>query len=115
MVLVGSACSLGSRGAATTADVPESSPTPLPPPQSLSTSPEPVASPSPRSAVQPGAIAPLASPSPAAANPAPAADEKVKVANTGGDGANMRSTPATSGSLVKTIPEGTELTVIGAD
>jgi uncharacterized protein YgiM (DUF1202 family) len=112
ILLVGPACS---RGSAPTAEAPESTPTPLPPPQSLSLSPEPAASPSPRAADQPGAIAPLASPSPAAASPAPAADEKVKVANTGGDGANMRSTPATSGALVKTIPEGTELTVIGPD
>jgi hypothetical protein len=37
------------------------------------------------------------------------------VANTGGDGANMRAEPATTGALVKTIPEGTELTVIGPD
>ena len=36
--------------------------------------------------------------------------------NTGGDGANMRAEPAaTTGALVRTIKEGTELDVVGAD
>jgi hypothetical protein len=59
---------------------------------------------------------PEASPSPAAENPG-AADEakKVKVKESDGTGANLRDKPGQTGTVVKTIPEGTELEVIGED
>jgi hypothetical protein len=117
LLLVGSACSFGSREAPV-AEAPEASPTLLPPPRS-SSSPEPdiVASPSPSAAVAAAASpTPIAPPNPAvAAKPAAPAEEHVKVANTGGDGANMRAEPATTGALVKTVAEGTDLLVIGPD
>lgn len=39
---------------------------------------------------------------------------KVLVANTGGAGLRMHSTPSTSGSVVATLPDGTQLSVTGA-
>jgi hypothetical protein len=74
----------------------------------------------------PGAPSPVAAaPSPAAAakptngsEPAttPAANgERVRVFNTDGTGANMRERPGSTAPVVKTVEEGAELTVIGAD
>ena len=41
--------------------------------------------------------------------------EQVKVGDTGGTGANMRERPGAAGQIVKTVPEGAVLTVVGAD
>jgi hypothetical protein len=40
---------------------------------------------------------------------------QVQVGNTQGDGANLRRDPSQSGDRIKTIPEGTLLTVVGPD
>ena len=73
--------------------------------------------------IAPGAAGP--SPAPAekpAAGPAPAPaakpaanGERVKVVNTGDTGANMRERPGATAPVVKTVPEGAVLQVIGAD
>jgi len=113
LVLIGSACSLGS-GGSTAAEAPAASPTTLPPPKPF-TSPEPELAGSPSPGPVPGAILPITQPGAPAASPPPAAEERVRVANTGGTGANMRAEAATTGALVRTVPEGTELVVIGPD
>lgn len=61
-----------------------------------------------------------ASPTPGtvAGAPSPAAKpagEQVKVAESGGTGVNMRERPGAAGPVIKTVPEGTVLLVIGAD
>ena len=82
------------------------------------------------SSPEPGAVAPPGG-SPVAAAPAapptripppnlnptsPAGSgERVKVVNTEGQGANMRAEPSPSGTLVRTVQEGTELDAIGAE
>jgi hypothetical protein len=43
------------------------------------------------------------------------AGEQVKVADTGGSGANMRERPGPTGPVIKTVPEGTVLRVVGPD
>ncbi|MCC7370119.1 MAG: SH3 domain-containing protein [Chloroflexi bacterium] len=73
----------------------------------------------------PGAPGPSASPATAAPAEQPSAGgqpaskptngEKVKVVNTGETGANMRERPGATAPVVKTVPEGTVLQVIGAD
>jgi len=72
---------------------------------------------------QPGASpAPGASPSPGtgtvispAASPSPAAGTRLKIANTEGQGANMRRTPSTTAPIVRTLAEGTVVDAIGAE
>jgi hypothetical protein len=59
---------------------------------------------------------PEASPAPAADNPGAATEaNKVKVKESDGTGANLRDKPGQTGTVVKTIPEGTVLEVIGED
>jgi SH3-like domain-containing protein len=41
--------------------------------------------------------------------------KKVKVKDTGGTGANLRDKPGQTGAVVKTIPEGAVLEVVGED
>ncbi len=99
------------------------SPTLLPPPKPMN-SPEPVAA---RSIASPPALA-AASPTPSApptripppslnptAVPAGLGGERARVVKTDGQGANMRSEPSPTAALVRTIKEGTELEVIGAE
>lgn len=58
---------------------------------------------------------PAASPPPAAQNPDGNGGPRMKVGDTGGTGANMRDRPGQTGAVVKTIPEGTVLEVVGED
>ncbi|MCC7367826.1 MAG: SH3 domain-containing protein [Chloroflexi bacterium] len=112
----------GLLGGSPTAEKPaaEASPTLLPPPK-------PISSPEPGVALSPGLIAP-GSPSPVAPpTPVPPPDLNAKpqasaavsggpratVANTEGQGANMRAEPAATARLIRTVKEGTELEVIG--
>ncbi|MGE3268821.1 MAG: SH3 domain-containing protein [Chloroflexota bacterium] len=72
----------------------------------LAGSPVIVASPSPA----PGtAIGPAASPTAAAAG------VRMKVANTDGQGANMRQRPSTTAPVLRTLPEGTSVEAIGGE
>jgi Bacterial SH3 domain len=100
-------------------------PTPVPSPGSLATGPasvattptpddepddeededEPAPAPSPTAASAAGTAAPSAKPG----------TEQVKVAESGGTGVNMRERPGTTGPVMKTVPEGTVLQVVGAD
>ena len=65
----------------------------------------------------------LGSPSPSpvvigpagAASPTPPAIGRARVVNTEGQGANMRQRPTTTAPVVRSIPDGTVLDVIGAD
>lgn len=57
----------------------------------------------------PGSVAGAPSP---AAKPA---GEQVKVAESGGTGVNMRERPGAAGPVIKTVPEGTILRVVGSD
>jgi hypothetical protein len=75
----------------------------VPPP--LAASPAAAASPSP--AAQPGTVA--ASPSPAQ----PVA--RMKVGNTEGQGANLRQRPSATAPVLRTLPEGAVVEVIGAE
>jgi hypothetical protein len=113
LLVLGPACSFGAPAPAATSAVP--SPTLLPPPKPLS-SPE-AASPQPASPAPVALATPIPPPNSAAAAPAAPAPggERVRVANTGGDGANMRAEPAANATLVRTIKEGTDLEVVGAD
>jgi hypothetical protein len=73
--------------------------------------PPALASPGPGASPSPGAgtiIAPVSSPSPAAGT-------RMKIANTDGQGANMRRTPSTTAPVVRTLTEGTVVEVIGAE
>lgn len=78
----------------------------------------------PSGATPPGAAAgpspapaekPAAGPAPAPSTKPAANGERVKVVNTGDTGANMRERPGATAPVVKTVPEGTVLQVIGAD
>jgi len=83
--------------------------TPVPPvvlAPTLSASPGPGASPSPVGATL---ISPAASPSPAATG------VRLKVANTEGQGANMRQRPSTTAPILRTLPEGTAVEAIGGE
>ena len=50
---------------------------------------------------------------PPSSSPVPIA--RARVAGTGGQGANLREEPGTAGRVLRTLPEGTELTIAGAD
>ena len=83
----------------------------VPPTLGAAGSPVPGASPSP----SPGAgtlIAPGASPSPAA-GASPGGGVRLKVANTEGQGANMRQRPSTTAPILRTLPEGASVEAIG--
>jgi hypothetical protein len=59
---------------------------------------------------------PIASPAAGSAPTASAAaGERLKVIDTGGEGANLRERPGSTGPVIKTVPDGTVLQVIGAD
>ena len=88
--------------------LPTSTAGPVVVPPTLSAAGSPVAGASP----SPGAgtvIAPAASPSPAA----PGA--RLKVANTEGQGANMRQRPSTTAPVLRTLPDGTVVEAIGGE
>lgn len=100
-------------------------PTPAPSPGSLATGPASVASTSaaddePDDEEDEDEPAPAASPTAASAAgtaspiPKPGA-EQVRVAESGGTGVNMRERPGTTGPVMKTVPEGAVLQVVGAD
>ena len=55
---------------------------------------------------------PITGPSP---TPQPVIGQRLQVAGTGNDGANLRREPGQSGERIKTIREGTVLEVVGAD
>ncbi|MCC6178290.1 MAG: hypothetical protein IT305_23550 [Chloroflexi bacterium] len=78
--------------------------------------PSPGASPRPSPVlIQPGAQAsPTAAPGGTSGAAAPSG-ARVRVANTGGSGANLREGPSATAAAVKTEPEGAVLTVIGPD
>lgn len=66
----------------------------------------------------PVTIAPAATPEPSppgASPPAAAEGERVKVGDTGGSGANMRERPGQTGPVIKTVPDGTVLRIVGPD
>lgn len=64
----------------------------------------------------PTTSAPPATPAAPTATPAPEVEpERAEVVGTGGQGANLRAQPGTSGALLKTVPEGTRVTIIGPD
>ena len=92
-----------------------------PDPSTLPTSTAgPVVVPSVPSAASPGT---LPSPSPGAgtviapgASPSPAASGvRMKIANTEGQGANMRQRPSTTAPVLRTLPDGTVVEVIGGE
>lgn len=86
---------------------PSSLPTPIAGPVLVPNgSPVPGASPSPGTGT---VISPAASPSPSA----PAA--RMKIANTDGQGANMRQRPSTTAPVLRTLAEGTVVDAIGGD
>jgi len=122
LLAIGPACGLLSAPAVPNEPSPGPSPTLLPPPRAFS-SPEPssvgasTGSPSPVAAQPAGPPTPIPPPSlsSGAAGSDAAAGERAKVVNTEGQGANMRADPSPTGALVRTIDEGTELEVIGAD
>ena len=98
---------------------PEPSPTLLPAPKPIS-SPQPGSEPSP--VASPVSSAPPPTPTripppnlnPGAA-PAGASSGRARVANTEGQGANMRAEPSPGAALVRTVRDGTELELIGAE
>ena len=88
---------------------PSSLPTPIAGPvlvPTLTASPGPGASPSPGTGT---VISPAASPPPSA----PGA--RMKIANTDGQGANMRQRPSTTAPVLRTLAEGTVVEVIGGE
>jgi hypothetical protein len=98
---------------------PEPSPTLLPAPRSISSpqpggEPSPVASPASSAPPPPPTRIPPPNLDPGAA-PAGAASGRARVANTEGQGANMRAEPAPGATLVRTVRDGTELELIGAE
>ncbi len=81
------------------------------PPPVIASSPSPAAAPPVAlGSPSPVVIGPAAAPSPTA----PALG-RVRVVNTEGQGANMRQRPSTTTPVVRSIPDGTSLEVIGAD
>jgi hypothetical protein len=89
-----------------------------PSPPAISASPGLQPSGAPGTIISPAATAeakPAASPGAVAQNPDSDDAKKVKVKDTGGTGANLRDKPGQTGTVVKTIPEGTVLDVIGED
>lgn len=78
----------------------------VPPTLSATGSPVAGASPSPGTGT---VIAPSASPSPAASG------VRMKIANTEGQGANMRQRPSTTAPVLRTLPDGTVVEVIGGE
>jgi hypothetical protein len=76
----------------------------VPPTLAATGSPAAVASPSPGAGT---VIAPAASPSPAATG------ARLKVANTEGQGANMRQRPSTTAPVLRTLPDGAVVESIG--
>jgi hypothetical protein len=84
--------------------------------------PDPAAEPAPVLAASPtrteGSPVGMASPSPSPVviNPSTApAIGQARVANTDGQGANLRQRPSTTAPVVKLVPDGTTVDVIGAD
>jgi hypothetical protein len=121
VVILGTACGLLS--APSVADKPSASasPTLLPPPKPFS-SPEagdaPTASrpsPSPTDPAVPPTRIPPPDLNPAAKPGTAASGERARVVNTEGQGANIRAEPSPTGALVRTVREGTELELIGAE
>ena len=121
VVAVGSGgCGLMGGSPAPTAIAPAPSPTLLPPPKPIS-SPEPgiVISPSPLDSPSPSVPPTRVPPPDLNAKPQASAGsssaQRAKVANTEGQGANMRAEPSPTGQLLRTIKEGTELELIGEE
>lgn len=122
--LLSAAC-LGSPSPPSSSDTAAPAPTLLPPPAALSSpAPEVIISPGPLFVTPAAAATPLPPP-PTVAPPGPAAEKpsgptsapggRVTVANTEGQGANMRTEPAASATLVRSVREGTTLDLIGPD
>jgi hypothetical protein len=113
IVLVGFALlqfglSLLAQGRPDPSTLPTSTPGPVVVPPTLAANGSPVAGASP----SPGAgtvIAPAASPSPAASG------VRLKVANTEGQGANMRQRPSTTAPVLRTLPDNTVVEAIGGE
>jgi hypothetical protein len=74
-------------------------------PPAAAASPGAVASPS------PGSLGPSAGASPSPAQPV----ARMKIANTEGQGANLRQRPSTTAPVLRTLPEGTVVEVIGGE
>ncbi len=98
---------------------PATSPTELPAPAPLAAPPPP---PSPSAAISadvlPSPIRPVAPESPTLVAAGPAASNeagRARVANSEGQGANLRAEPSANAARVKTVPEGSELEVTGPD
>jgi len=86
---------------------PGSSPNATPAPVVVPGPPSPGPSPSPSTLIQPAA-----SPSP---SPSPAAGVRMKIVNTDSQGANMRQRPSTTAPVLRTLPEGAVVEVIGGE
>jgi hypothetical protein len=82
------------------------------PPSSATLVPPPAAKPG--SAPQPAA-SPTAGTAAASTPSAKPAGEQVKIADTGGSGVNLRERPGATGPVIKTVPDGTVLQVVGPD
>jgi uncharacterized protein YgiM (DUF1202 family) len=85
-----------------------------------SNSPLPSVTPTAASSPTPTPTATVSASATATATPTPdesaaPAGEPVEVFGTGGQGANLRAEPGTGGQLIRTLPDGTHLTVIGPD
>lgn len=98
------------------------SPAPPAPKPAAVGSPAPVAAASPGAAPTGGSPVAISPPQPTLiAGPgqtpgqAPATGERVRVVDTGGSGANLRERPGSTAPVVKTVPDGTVLAVVGAD
>jgi SH3-like domain-containing protein len=61
------------------------------------------------------AAAPTAAPRPTSPGVAASGASRGQVGNTSGQGANIRSEPGSSGKVLKTLPEGSSLDVVGPD
>jgi len=119
--LVASGCGLLGAPSAPPPSTPAPSPTLLPAPKPL-LSPEPGAAASPPAPASPVSAAPTVPPTripPPNLSPAGpsggGSGERARVVNTEGQGANMRAEPSPDAALVRTIREGTELELIGAE
>jgi hypothetical protein len=85
------------------------------PPAALASSPAATAiGPDPVGAAEPTATAQTVEQPPALA-PAPPAGERARVTGTGDTGANLRERPGQAGQVIKTVPEGAIVQVVGAD